>query len=795
MKNPDTFRSILVNHKLSFKNEGIFLLAGPPPSPNNRIIYISIVRSQIAEVLAILASLFAAEQITFKVIKNKMLAKQVLSGVFGEGHIGKVITIYLSGYVDQQEIIAQLIRLTSGYKGPAVPGRIHLGGLVYSSLPHKGMSATGQPSIANTRRFLNNKYMVTATLKQDVKGDVLKGLYFKGFMKLGKCVIKEGRYCMWSDDDGRDMKHRLEWQQHVHQDLAGVIQIPRIIALFEANQNSYLVMEFIKGETLTKVIDSIYKGRTWLQLSLNERNRLLNLLLQVVNALAKLHEKGYLHRDVTPENFLVSPTQELYLIDMEMAYSARQDYPSPAFGLGSPGYMSPQQELTQKPTVKEDIYGLAALMIVFLTNMPPKKFNLHNPVQTGVGIFFFTGDFPIAGTLVKCLNKAPYHRPSLSTIKSHIHSFITHQQHKADDRGAFEIAVFPEKAEVLNLISLALEGLTISELFKPKTGLAPGMAGILYLLYKTGPSGCGIRTLNFFSNYLKPHFDSILIQKKPAGLLEGATGQSLLLHYGISTGMCSCLSENLDKIKNSFYTISNQFDLANGIAGQALAALLICDTAPTDFLKERIGTYIKMLIQVQKDDGSWTVDSIAENAYNGLYGLTNGIPGIIVALIKCDGLLPDDQTKAAIQKGLDWLKRSMKNQSQLNVYPHIALSFLYAYEHSGNQTHRDMAEKLLWQCPGHAVSANYSLINGMAGVGFVYAEAARICKHPEWKKRAAWVYHVLSNTIHTKGKNKISWHMGTANPHDLSLLTGTPGIILFLLKFKELYNPTNQYTH
>jgi serine/threonine protein kinase len=637
-----------------------------------------------------------------------------------------------------------------------------------------------------TQRFFNHKYLVTATLKQDVKGDVLKALYFKGFMKPGRCVIKEGRYCMWSDDHGRDMKHRLQWQQQVHQDLSGVINIPRIIDLFEANGNTYLVMEFIKGETLTRVIDKIYKGRTWLQLSLKDRSQLLNLLLQVLQALEKLHEKGYLHRDLTPENFLLSAKQELYLIDMEMAYNTRHNYPSPAFGLGSPGYMSPEQERTETPTDKEDIYGLAALMIVFFTNMPPKKFNLSNPVQTGVGIFFFTGDFPIASTLVKCLNMAPNERPVLSQIKSSILLFMAQQQHIAADNGAFEIAVFPEKAEISDLISSAIEGLTISPQFKSKTNLAPCMAEILYLMYETGPVGCGISTISFFSNYLKPYFDAILIKKIPAGLFNGAAAQSLLLHYGILTGMLSCSNENQDKIKSCFYTVSNQLDLANGIAGQALAAVLICNTSPTDFLKERIDAYLKILIQAQKNDGSWVLESTAGKDLNGLNGLVNGIPGIIVALIKCDVLLPDDQTKTAIIKGLRWLKRSMDDKIQLTAYPGIALTFLYAYEHLGRPAFKHIAAKLLWQCPAHAVSANYSLATGMAGVGFVYAEAARICTHTEWTRRAAWIYHVLANTIHKKGKNKVSWHMGTADPHDLSLLTGTAGIILFLLKFRAL---------
>ncbi|TWV99321.1 hypothetical protein [Chitinophaga pinensis] len=65
-------------------------------------------------------------------------------------------------------------------------------------------------------------------------------------------MIKEGCSGDSKDSHGRDIKDRLLWQKELHQLLQDKVRIPRYIDSFEENGNYYLVIERIKGKSLTQ---------------------------------------------------------------------------------------------------------------------------------------------------------------------------------------------------------------------------------------------------------------------------------------------------------------------------------------------------------------------------------------------------------------------------------------------------------------------------------------------------------------------------------------------------------------
>ncbi len=125
-------------------------------------------------------------------------------------------------------------------------------------------------------------------------------------------------------------------------------------------------MQYITGTSLynkLKEINSISKS--WHDLTISESVQLLTYLIQIVIAISNLHKKGYVHRDIVPVNFLIDKSEKLFLIDLELTYSLRENKPSPPFTLGTPGFASPEQQAISRPTTKEDIYGLGALYCKF----------------------------------------------------------------------------------------------------------------------------------------------------------------------------------------------------------------------------------------------------------------------------------------------------------------------------------------------------------------------------------------------------------------------------------------------
>lgn len=804
------FSQVLTQHGVNWKKDGHYFLAGVEPAYNDQVIHISSVQSQIENLLEIIVPYLVAQQLSFHIPNDLQTTKWILGGLFGYSNLGKVIMIYSPEGKDSSAVITDLVKLTASFNGPDIPGCKYLGGCIYQQ------QFTAEGALVNHQKkhtfTLHQKYIILSTLKEDAKGDVFKGLYFKGFLKLGHCVIKEGRKGMVSDLAGRDMKDRLEWQQKIHHDLAKFIHVPKIIDLFEERRNSYLAMEFVKGKTLQSVIDEIYDGRSWQQLSIKERNKLLDLLLEVISIVEIIHEKGYVHRDLSHVNFLVTAKEELYLIDWELAYSTKLQYPLPAFKLGTAGFMSPEQQQGLKPAEQEDIYALGALMTAFFTNMPPTKFDPQDTAYYKKVIFYFTKNLNIMEMISRCLSVQPENRPQLKEIKNLIISLKSYQMSLPGDDIVIKFPALPTTSEIDLLINAAFEGLKIEELTQnaglftcigqfdfrtghrsvngETSGIMSPIAAILYLSHKALTRERQSNIINFLKTYLKeyPSFFLAANDHVLPGLFWGLAGKALCIHYGVATGILPDDHEYKDKIKDCFKTTASGLGLNDGVAGQALAALLIYTNSPAVFFRAQLISYIQILLGSQNDDGSWLVKGNVPKAKTILKGLEHGVAGILLVLIRYDEHFPEKETKAVIERGLQWLEKSFcidDDESLISGSAGIALTLLYGYEHFKKESYKNLAETILRLLNEYAVNFNYSLATGISGLGLVYSEAGRITSNEEWNKRAAGIYHLLENTGQKRENNQMIWRIGGLSEYDAGLLTGTGGIILFLLKLRQ----------
>ncbi len=79
-----------------------------------------------------------------------------------------------------------------------------------------------------------------------------------------------------------------------------------------------------------------------------ERRRALFVFRQLLEALAHMHEKGLVHRDVKPENLIVAGTDEARLVDFDLSGPALETFKRP-LRLGTLPYLAPEQVLGKSP--------------------------------------------------------------------------------------------------------------------------------------------------------------------------------------------------------------------------------------------------------------------------------------------------------------------------------------------------------------------------------------------------------------------------------------------------------------
>ncbi len=148
---------------------------------------------------------------------------------------------------------------------------------------------------------------------------------------------------------------------------AATLNHPGIVTIydFEAGFDGYFItMEYVPGEALDHVI------RT--QPERIQRD-LLTILVRLADAVAYAHSHQVIHRDLKPGNILLTPNQEVKILDFGIA--ARLDTGATAGPAvcGTPYYMAPEQIRGQDTSPATDIYALGATSFHLATGQPPFK--------------------------------------------------------------------------------------------------------------------------------------------------------------------------------------------------------------------------------------------------------------------------------------------------------------------------------------------------------------------------------------------------------------------------------------
>jgi serine/threonine protein kinase len=673
-------------------------------------------------------------------------------------------------------------------------------------------------------------YIIIKSYKESQKNDVVKCLYIKSLTNFGFCVIKEGSYGDTKDKHGRDIIDRLKWQQQLHQQLHGKIRMPKLLSHFEERGNYYLVIEHIKGKALQKVCA---ENRKELRQSIIKGGKLgmrfLDYLIQIAGILETLHAEQIVHRDATPNNYMILPNGKVILIDMELSYSLAQQYPSPAFQLGTYGYMSKQQEATLTPTPSEDTFALGAIMFQIWSGISPGKL-VNEPVDTLIKkIDFFIPDRQMADLVTQCLLPEDDRRPNATQIRQ------TLQRCKTDFK--YKIArpiTSPEKLlreEIMSTVQdtiLTLSTPLFADEYKgwffddmkppPQedkhrlrkkwyASYNRGVSGVIYMLAQAKRVGLDVTaTIPFVEKGLDLINHKYITRSKNAatGLHFGSDGIAVALAAAFRERLIDPSAEYLNWIDLLLQKPNKDNDITNGIAGQGVANLACGTFLSRNPMLERLSGYAEKLVSQQHPDGCWI------NGYlRGKYlrkrkkkvtrGYAEGMAGIIYFLLEYGHRNNHQPSISAAKRGLQWLIKKSKSRNntvrwlssrgqELNDglsdgLSGIALTFIKAYQFTGEAIYRQYAINTLRGIPEKITDGNIGQRGGLAGLGEAYVEAYLILKDETWLQRAGWIAQVIMYLKKQHPTHGPYWLVEQERHPTASFMTGNSGVMHFLLRY------------
>ena len=141
--------------------------------------------------------------------------------------------------------------------------------------------------------------------------------------------------------------------------------IVRIFDAGKAGESYYLIMELLEGNDALHIIEQ--EGGF-------SPEKTLEVGCAVTDALTDAHEHGVIHRDIKPDNIMITSEGKIKLADLGLAKKLGDEFSSTMAGttIGTPNYMSPEQAMnSSEADVRSDIYSLGATLYHMLTGTLP----------------------------------------------------------------------------------------------------------------------------------------------------------------------------------------------------------------------------------------------------------------------------------------------------------------------------------------------------------------------------------------------------------------------------------------
>ncbi|MBI2762122.1 MAG: protein kinase [Chloroflexi bacterium] len=370
-------------------------------------LHVSATVASAADVLQAAVPVLLDDDATFKVAASLEMLASLNEGNGGSSQIGKFITVYPCDDAQAVRLAVALDEATRGLRGPAVPsdrplrhGRslvsYRYGGFstplmqtplgdVLPSLttvdgqmvpdrrrpwyaapesiedPFIAAGVAEPPPLPNL--MVADRYALITLVQSSPRGAVYLAVDTR---TAARVIVKRARHDALGSDQGQDARDRLRAEADVLTALAPHPGIPVIYDLVEDQDDVYLVMEDIEGDTLEEHVGGLLRHGRCLPAA-----QVITWGSALARILGHVHERGFVYRDLKSPNVIVARDGRLSLIDFDMAQRAGDT--SKPFGKGTRGYTSPQQHAGRPPAVTDDVYGLGALLYYLATGAEPSQ--------------------------------------------------------------------------------------------------------------------------------------------------------------------------------------------------------------------------------------------------------------------------------------------------------------------------------------------------------------------------------------------------------------------------------------
>lgn len=276
------------------------------------------------------------------------------------------------------------------------------------------MSVTSDPLVG---ALLDGRYRVEAKIATGGMSTVYRGLD----VRLDRPVALKVMDSRYAGDSQFLTRFQLEARA------VAKLKDPGLVAVYDQGLDAaspFLVMELIEGGTLREL--------------LRERGPMpphaaAAVLRPVLSGLAVAHRAGLVHRDVKPENVLISDDGEVKLVDFGLVRAlAEAGITSTSVILGTAAYLSPEQVSSGQTGPRSDVYAVGILAYELLTGATP-----------------FTGDNPLTVAYARMDQDVPPPSSAISGVPPQFDEFIGRATSRDPDQRYADAAAMRDELDAV----------------------------------------------------------------------------------------------------------------------------------------------------------------------------------------------------------------------------------------------------------------------------------------------------------------------------------------------------------
>ncbi|WP_432947805.1 class IV lanthionine synthetase LanL [Kribbella sp. CA-253562] len=650
-------------------------------------------------VLARSVEVLLRHRCSFKFAPTIHRVAQIVASDMDRGSGGKFITVY-PDESQLREIAEQLHRATAGLPGPGVLSdrRYCSGSLVHyrygvftgtrvlgldggyeamlttpegrhevdtrkawysvpSWAPADPFEATKQRLHGQTRTVkLNDRYSVRIAIRQTYKGGVYRAIDERSGTEV---IIKQARVHAGSTISGESARDRLRNEAEMLRRLEPAKIAPRLIEMFEQQQDLFLVEESVDGSTLdswTHDNAALSEDGSWGP-AVDDVRRIARGLVDLV---AAVHAEGLVMRDLSPSNVMIDASGSPILVDLE-AFAQPSDVVS---RVHTPGYGAPEQlaiaGLVRHPDPRADLYSLGATLFYLASGVTPVLTADDRPRQERLAdrLNRIAVGNPaarwIAPTVIALLADDPSQRPGVDAVRSMLAAddvapLVAPPPY---DTGKFvdDSLAFIRQTMPLNRREQLWPTGSVNRSDDDPCNVQFGAAGVLGVLTAAyvGPRRTDLRdamaALSSWTMWRSRREPRML-----PGLYTGRSGTAwALLDAGIALDDAATVAYSLELAKRVPVVWANP-DVHHGAAGSGLTQLHFWEqTDDQEFLARARQAADYIVAAAERDDDglvSWPIPANIPSSLAGLmhYGFAHGIAGIGLFLLAAAKVCDDSR--------------------------------------------------------------------------------------------------------------------------------------------------------